>query len=209
MDSKTRNIIRPLQYNFQSMMHEVGNQESKEQCIICLEEFVENENNIIRMGDCVGHYFHDICISNCRQNKNFVKCPICNKIYGVMIGDMPKGQMNIMKVKGRLQGINSDFYYQIDYYVEGISVGGVFYQGTQRTAYIPGNDEGGQMLSLLVIAFQRGLTFRIGASNTTGVNGVIWNIHHKTELYGGQYSFPDPTYFERLKDELKARGVDF
>jgi deltex-like protein len=209
MDPKTDKLIRPTYYSFDEMVRELGNQECREKCIICLEEFMEDESNIIRMDECTGHYFHDICISQCRQNKSYIKCPICNKIYGVMIGDMPQGNMSIKKVKGKLGGINADFYYVIEYYVDATTVNGVYYQGTSRTAYMPGNNEGSEMLSLLVWAFQRGLTFRIGASNTTGINGVIWNIHHKTELRGGQFSFPDPTYLERLKEELKARGISF
>ena len=58
------------------------------------------------------------------------------------------------------------------------------YTGISRTAFLPDNAEGRQILKLLDIAFKRKLTFTIGQSRTTGQTGVItWNdIHHKTNI---------------------------
>lgn len=87
------------------------------------------------------------------------------------------------------------------------------------------------MLRLLDISFKRRLTFTIGTSVTSGAtNTVIWNgIHHKVRLLvsspvfslsdanflqtstsGGptSYGYPDPDYLARVKDELKAVGVE-
>ena len=65
---------------------------------------------------------------------------------------------------------------------------------------------------MLKIAFDRKLTFTIGTSVTTGVqNTVIWNgIHHKSSLSGGavNYGYPDPTYFNRVCEELASKGVN-
>lgn len=38
---------------------------------------------------------------------------------------------------------------------------------------------------------------------------MVWNVHHKTNTHGGSSSFgyPDPTYFNRVKNELSDRGV--
>ena len=51
----------------------------------------------------------------------------------------------------------------------------------------------------------------MGTSVTTGQkNTVVWNgIHHKTNLSGGTnyYGYPDSTYFNRVKEELAAKGV--
>ena len=64
---------------------------------------------------------------------------------------------------------------------------------------------------MLKIAFDRKLTFVVGTSVTTGQkNTVVWNgIHHKTSLTGGTnyYGYPDPTYFNRVKEELASKGV--
>ena len=41
-------------------------------------------------------------------------------------------------------------------------------------------------------------------------NSVVWNgVHHKTSPSGGTivYGWPDPTYFLRVKEELKLKGI--
>ena len=66
---------------------------------------------------------------------------------------------------------------------------GQHYQGTSRTAYLPDNHEGREVLQFLRRAFDARLVFTVGTSNTTGLsNQVIWNdIHHKTSISGGSY----------------------
>ena len=61
------------------------------------------------------------------------------------------------------------------------------YSGTTRTAYLPDNNEGRHVLSLLKRAFDARLIFTVGTSHTTGLtNTVVWNdIHHKTNTRGG------------------------
>lgn len=63
------------------------------------------------------------------------------------------------------------------------------FNGTSRTAYLPDNREGREVLQLLRRAFDARLVFTVGTSNTTGLsNQVTWNdIHHKTSLGGGPY----------------------
>ncbi|XP_077982221.1 uncharacterized protein LOC144437202 isoform X2 [Glandiceps talaboti] len=88
---------------------------------------------------------------------------------------------------------------------------GRHYSGTVRTAYLPSNGEGLEVLSLLRKAFDNGLLFTIGKSMTTGIdNCVVWNdVHHKTSMRGGpaSYGYPDPTYLTRVKEELSAKGI--
>lgn len=64
---------------------------------------------------------------------------------------------------------------------------GAPYEAISRTAYLPNNEEGQEILQLLRRAFQQKLIFTVGQSRTTGLQGVItWNdIHHKTSVYGG------------------------
>ena len=61
------------------------------------------------------------------------------------------------------------------------------YDGTARTAYLPDNREGREVLQLLRKAFDARLVFTVGTSVTTGwSNQVTWNdIHHKTNTHGG------------------------
>jgi len=55
------------------------------------------------------------------------------------------------------------------------SKNGVRFSGTHRIAFLPGNKEGKEILSLLVEAFKRKLIFKVGTSITTGQsNVVVW-----------------------------------
>jgi len=80
-----------------------------------------------------------------------------------------------------------------------------------RTAFIPDNKQGRELLELYKIAFERKHSFRIGQSLTTGMKHcVVWSdIHHKTSLSGGptRFGYPDETFFARVKDELKGKGI--
>jgi len=60
------------------------------------------------------------------------------------------------------------------------------FKGTRRIAFLPATAEGLEICNLLREAFDAGLIFTIGKSNTTGEdNVVIWNdIHHKTSKAG-------------------------
>ena len=62
------------------------------------------------------------------------------------------------------------------------------YTGTRRTAYLPNNAEGRELLELLRRAFDCKLVFTIGTSITKGkIDTVIWNdIHHKTQVQGAE-----------------------
>ena len=119
---------------------------------------------------------------------------------------MPYGTFNAYKFNQRCQGYNCD-----SIVIQYNFPNGQGYTGTSRTCYLPNNKEGREVLALLYIAFQRKLTFVVGTSITTGrKNTVVWNgIHHKTSLYGGPtyFGYPDPNYFNRVKEELAARGV--
>jgi deltex-like protein len=79
-------------------------------------------------------------------------------------------------------------------------------------AYLPDTPEGREVLHLLEKCFERRLTFTVGRSITTGLdNCVVWNgVHHKTSRSGGpqRYGWPDETYFFRVKEELKSKGID-
>ena len=67
------------------------------------------------------------------------------------------------------------------------------------------------MLALLVKCFRRKLSFTVGFSVVRGRdNCIVWNgVHHKTNTHGGStgYGYPDPTYFNRVKQELALKGV--
>ena len=87
------------------------------------------------------------------------------------------------------------------------------YSGEGRNAYLPKSPEGDEILALLIIAFERKLILTVGFSPTRGTDGVVcWNgIHHKTSTHGGpaSYGYPDETYLQRVKEELKLKNCFF
>ena len=148
----------------------------EEQCPICMVEFCEDDSSkIVKLNRCEGHYFHAECIEMCYSN-NHLKCPICGVIYGIMTGDMPKGIMKVYRHTSEtlyLEGYLNMPSYEIIYDIKSGKKGNIKFPATYRNAFLPCNDEGKEVLRLLVIAFERKLTFTIGTSVTTGRTNQI------------------------------------
>ena len=222
-------ISKITKYYLISPLHILNKQKyekskERDKCSICLCEFYEdifieydknpqNEKileitsyDVILLENCVDHFFHIECLNNLMGDKNNFKCPICSKIYGTLIGDMPEGTFYAYITPDRCSGYTCDTIV-INYYFKN----GQNYTGTTRVSYLPNNKEGRDVLALLKVAFDRKLTFTVGTSVTTGrKNTVVWNgIHHKTSLFGGptRFGYPDKSYFNRVKEELAAKGV--
>ncbi|XP_060584248.1 E3 ubiquitin-protein ligase DTX3L-like [Ruditapes philippinarum] len=180
-----------------------------EDCVICLDGIKEPKRL-----DC-GHTFCEECIE---QHFKFAqKCPTCGHVCGKITGDQPDGTIDVYVNRfPRLTGYNSyetiviTYTFQDGKQREDHPNPGKWYKGIQRRAYLPNNKEGRKIAKMLKVAFERKLVFTIGSSRTTGQEGVItWNdIHHKTDSRPHtQFGYPDPTYLERVKDELAAKGV--
>jgi len=178
---------------------------------------------IVMLSKCQSHFYHKECLINMfnsnktpdnNSSKKSLKCPVCGIIYGIYMGDMPDGRMYVKVFpKGIMPCAGYEKYgtIVITYvFPDGIR-NNIQYYGTMRESYLPDIPEGRLILRLLKIAFERRLTFTVGTSVTTGEeNVVVWNgIHHKTNLHGGSshYGYPDKTYFNRVKEELAAKGV--
>ncbi|XP_046842330.1 uncharacterized protein LOC124436442 isoform X2 [Xenia sp. Carnegie-2017] len=182
----------------------------KEQCTICHSPY----ENKLTLKKC-GHTFCKDCIEKAFTYQK--KCPICNMAYGVTEGDQPPGTMEVRSHSWSLPGYDGDGCYVIDYIIpDGTQSSnhpnpGKRFSGTKRRAYLPASKEGDKVLRMLKKAFDMKLVFTIGRSNTTGQDDcVTWNdIHHKTSIKGGPTSFgyPDPTYLNRVTDELMAKGI--
>ncbi|XP_001633623.3 uncharacterized protein LOC5513401 [Nematostella vectensis] len=191
-------------------MTEDGAGDSAE-CPICLETITYPET----LQGC-GHTFCRPCITEASKSSKL--CPTCRDPFGVQQGNMPWGTMNwkIDHYK-HLPGYERWGTIVIFYYFPGGTQDqghphpGRFYTGTSRTAYLPDNAEGREVLGLLEKAFAARLTFTIGTSVTTGLTDTVtWNdIHHKTNVHGGPtaFGYPDPGYLNRVKQELAARGI--
>ena len=227
-------LISPLEILYKEQ-HGIFNQTTKERekCPICLCEFYDNiisedtknialkelfsyypqEIDTIKLFKCDDHFYHIECLSNFIQEKTGFKCAICQKIYGIIEGNMPTGTMKAyLNDNTHCSGYQNLGTIVINYNINKGNHNGKPFSGTSRRNYIPNTEKGRILLGLLKIAFDRKLTFTIGTSVTTGVqNTVIWNgIHHKSSLSGGavNYGYPDPTYFNRVCEELASKGVN-
>ena len=172
------------------------------------EELFKKKLNVILLKNCHDHFFHIECLDLLIGDKKSFKCPNCSKIYGILIGDQPPGSMSAhISYNFHCSGFEDCDTIVIKYDFPS----GSEYSGTYRTAFLPNNKEGKEILGLLKVCFDRKLTFTVGTSVTTGVtNTTVWNgVHHKTNLYGGStnFGYPDNTYFNRVKQELAAKGV--
>ncbi|XP_027318027.3 E3 ubiquitin-protein ligase DTX3L [Anas platyrhynchos] len=180
-------------------------------CPICMEGM----NDKVILTKCK-HAFCRVCITKAMTYKK--TCPVCNTVYGPMQGNQPEGEMSFQFTPACLPGYPNCGTIVIHYDMKGgIQTKdhpnpGAPYKAVFRTAYLPNNKEGQEILQLLKRAFQQKLIFTVGQSRTTGLQGVItWNdIHHKTSIYGGptNFGYPDPDYLKRVRSELKARGIE-
>uniref|UniRef100_A0A663N8X6 E3 ubiquitin-protein ligase n=1 Tax=Athene cunicularia TaxID=194338 RepID=A0A663N8X6_ATHCN len=180
-------------------------------CPICMERFSNKE-----ILEKCNHAFCKSCINQAMIYKPC--CPVCGMFYGPMKGDQPEGTMSSITLSSCLPGYPSCGTIMITYNMySGIQTKshpnpGKRYAATSRTAYLPDNKEGREVLSLLKKAFNQKLIFTVGRSRTTGAEGVItWNdIHHKTSMTGGPtyFGYPDPDYLKRVRSELKAKGIE-
>ena len=197
------------QYNFYEFGEEESNREENSE--VQLEEFedlIKKEIDVVLLNNCHDHFFHINCLDMLIGDKNNFKCPNCSIIYGILIGEQPYGTMSAyISDYEHCSGYEDVGTITIDYHFPS----GKGYSGTSRTAYLPNNKEGKEILGLLKVSFDRKLTFVVGTSVTTGArNTTVWNgIHHKTNLSGGStyFGYPDKTYFNRVKEELAAKGV--
>ncbi|NWR58105.1 DTX3L ligase, partial [Bucorvus abyssinicus] len=186
-------------------------EEDKDECPICMEKISNKE--ILRK---CNHAFCKSCIDLAMAYKQ--ACPVCNTVYGLMKGDQPEGTMSTRRMSSPLPGYPNCGTIVITYDMRnGIQTSnhphpGRPYGATSRTAYLPDNKEGQEILQLLKRAFNQKLIFTVGQSRTTGAQDVItWNdIHHKTCKSGGptNFGYPDPDYLQRVRSELKAKGIE-
>ncbi|KAF7654457.1 hypothetical protein LDENG_00069630 [Lucifuga dentata] len=185
--------------------------ENKETCPICMDTFT-NKKKV----KCT-HEFCDECLIQSIKSLGPI-CPVCKVVFGKMEGNQPDGQMTWCSSSIHLPGFSDCGTLIITYDIpsgtqtEKHPEPGVRYHGLHRIAYLPNNKEGKEVLHLLKRAFDQKLIFTVGTSRTSGLdNQVTWNdIHHKTATHGGPecFGYPDPGYLSRVKEELKAKGIE-
>ncbi|NWW21056.1 DTX3L ligase, partial [Falcunculus frontatus] len=161
-------------------------EKEEDMCVICRDRI----KNKVTLEKCK-HAFCKSCIDLAMAHKQ--ACPVCNTVCGVLRGNQPKGTMSTTTIHFSLPGYPNCDTIKIEYFMEGgIQTSshpnpGQRYGPTHRTAYLPDNKEGQEILQLLRRAFNQKLIFTVGQSCTTGEQSVItWNdIHHKTAIEGG------------------------
>lgn len=178
-------------------------------CVIC-RDALQNPKKL----KC-GHVFCTNCVETALTYDN--RCPVCKEPQGVVKGNQPDGQMHVYHSQKSLPGYRGcgtiTITYSFPYGTQGQEHPhpGEMYSGTSRTAYLPDNREGREVLALLKRAFDARLVFTVGTSVTSGWrNQITWNdIHHKTNISGGPeaYGYPDPDYLRRVKEDLAAKGI--
>ncbi|TKS71545.1 E3 ubiquitin-protein ligase DTX3L [Collichthys lucidus] len=186
-----------------------GNEDEK--CPICMDGFTNKKRLKCK------HEFCEECLTHSKQSMGPV-CPVCRDVFGTIEGNQPDGKMSWDYNSHSLPGFSGYGTIVIRYDMQGgIQTEkhpnpGKHYGPIHRTAYLPDNRDGREVVHLLKKAFDRRLIFTVGTSRTTGwENQVTWNdIHHKTSMSGGPESFgyPDPGYLSRVREELKAKGVE-
>ncbi|XP_007890397.1 E3 ubiquitin-protein ligase DTX3L [Callorhinchus milii] len=214
-DSSTKPLSSPSHHKTKSISAAASSKlDSKAEdktCPVCLDEINERET----LKKCK-HSFCRECIKAAFRVKS--ACPICGEVYGELMGNQPQaGTMKSYTTGIHLPGYEKYDTIVINYAIpDGIQQPehpspGQRYTGTGRIAYLPDTLEGRKVHKLLERAFNQRLVFTIGTSSTTGRSNVVtWNdIHHKTSTSGGpsMYGYPDPTYLDRVQDELKAKGI--
>ncbi|NWX37765.1 DTX3L ligase, partial [Notiomystis cincta] len=209
--SKKKSSVRQKN-NLSSQGQTQANTEEKEdECPICRDR-IKNKKTLEKCK----HTFCKNCIDRAMAYKQ--ACPVCNTICGVLRGNQPEGTMSHETISFSLPGYPNCGTIQINYSMNGgIQTSshpnpGQRYGPAFRRAFLPDNEEGREILQLLRRAFNQKLIFTVGQSRTTGEQNVItWNdIHHKTAVEGGpaQFGYPDPSYLQRVRSELKAKGIE-
>ncbi|NXA93471.1 DTX3L ligase, partial [Melanocharis versteri] len=210
--SKKKSSVRQNN-NFSSERQTQAKTEEKEEdeCPICRDR-IKNKKTLEKCK----HAFCKNCIDTAMAYKQ--ACPVCNTVCGVLTGNQPEGTMSTKTMGFSLPGYPNCGTIQIDYAMNGgIQTSshpnpGWHYGPAHRTAYLPDNEEGREILQLLRKAFIQKLIFTVGQSRTTGEQSAItWNdIHHKTAIQGGPtcFGYPDPSYLQRVRSELKAKGIE-
>ncbi|XP_005386571.1 PREDICTED: E3 ubiquitin-protein ligase DTX3L [Chinchilla lanigera] len=211
VDRSNSKAAAPLLKDSASSVSSEIDKKETDTCSICMDTI----SNKYVLEKCK-HEFCTPCIKKSMSYKPV--CPVCQTPYGVQTGNQPDGTMTHSLIKTSLPGYESYNTIVIKYYMNGGTQTkehpnpGRHYPGTVRTAYLPDNKEGQEVLKLLEVAFKRKLIFTVGYSRVQGISDVItWNdIHHKTSLSGGpsNYGYPDPDYLQRVKEELKAKGIE-
>ena len=206
-------------------------------CNICFEPMTENPVEIpveipsetqlekqhvsqtpVIVREC-SHVFHIGCIHRWLSDKS--TCPVCRKSLFTITGFQPRSPLSLFEVLESptecLQGypecgsLTLKFHVAPGTQTSDMPMPGEPYFGMNLTCFLPNNSEGQEIVRLFRIAWNRGLLFRVGFNpNTRRMDCVVPNgFEFKVRQDGGimAHGYPDPSYMNRLKCDLKDVGV--
>ena len=74
--------------------------------------------DVVKLSKCASHFFHKQCVIGLQGKNDYLKCPVCSKIYGTQTGNMPPGIMSWRlhaPGRGSLSSFESYGTYEINY----------------------------------------------------------------------------------------------
>ena len=205
------------------------------ECPICYDNLKEKPATAVTTCKHCKQPFCRHCLDEALQHRPY--CPTCTVPLRKVTGDQPVGGTMTTHTypNKKLPGYEQYGTIVINYEIPSGKQGkehpnpGHHFHGTSCTAYVPDSPEGRKVVQLLKRAFKSQLIFTVGISHTTGATDVVvWNdIHHKTSMTGGPIKlvviltkfqlllsythcsdgYPDPTYLNRVLQQLAAKGI--
>ena len=217
-----RTEVRMSDRNIEKVIDIAENVQPADVCNICFENLVENAENpretpvVVR--ECA-HSFHVECIRRWLAEKS--TCPVCRKSLFTITGFQPRSPLSTFEVTenphehitGYAECGTLTLTFHIEPGIQGsdMPLPNERHFGLNMTCFLPNNSEGQELVRLLRIAWTRGLLFRIGFNpNSHRMDWVVPNgIEFKLRKDSGMLAqgYPDPSYMNRLKCDLKDVGV--
>jgi len=159
------------------------------------------------------HKFHLNCMKVLLENQGprnqNILCPDCGQLQKDNLGTMPEnGTMSYKVIPKGLPGFEDYHSIQITYNFQNgtqspkhPTPGQPFYAiGFPKTAFLPDNEQGRSVLSMLEKAFNLGHTFQVNQSGD-----IVWgNIPHRTEFSGEELTMD---FLDSVMTELFRLGL--
>ena len=216
-----RTEVRMMDRDLEKVI-DVEDEPGSEVCNICFDGFETTDQfkedlHSIQIKECA-HKFHLSCIQRWLAEKS--TCPVCRKTLFTIRGYQPKHPNSFFRVEedatplagfAECSSLVLSFHIEAGYQSTDMPLPGETFNGLKLTSFLPNNQEGQEMVRLLNIAWERGLLFRVGFNpQTNRMDQVVPNgFEFKLRRDGGIlfHGFPDPSYMNRLKADLKDVGV--
>lgn len=157
----------------------------------------------VRLFRCDGHYFHKHCVVEWIAAHE--TCPVCSRFYG-SAGNQPTGSLTLSRTRQSLPGFPDCGTLELNFHFPaGATAEGSAHPAFRKHAYLPANSAGEAAASLLRIALERRLLFKLECAG--GSTELVPELPLKATP--GAYSDAEggKQYLEVLTEALQRRGV--